>query len=378
MMSPAAVLTVRPSPIVNFTSTPIPSPTITDTPAPTSTPIIEPFSDDFLKRQIDRFALEYLKWGHGSGLSVAVVKRDPQTGQLEAMLLNYGNTAKDRGKPVTADTVYEIGSITKVFTGILLAQNINNGKMNLEDPAQNYLPDGVHLAAYKNQPIRLVDLATHRSGFPRDLSSDNPSDLYQWLNSYRPTIAPGAEYVYSNLGYMVLGDLLARFSQSDFGALEFTSVSQPLGLLDTREVLTGDEQERLAKGYAYDGSQADYFPDSGNMSGAGYLRSTLHDMTRFLMDNMQADSTSLSSSLQLAQVSQAEGRNPGTGAGLGWDINWPGTSTEVILKEGGTIGFTSYISFRKDGSSGFVLLSNGQYIGGLASDMSALLDEDGN
>ena len=98
-----------------------------------------------------------------------MVKRNPQTDQLEAMLLNYGNTSKEHSQPITSDTVYEIGSITKVFTGILLAQAINFGKINLNDPVQNYLPEGVTLAAYKDQPIRMVDLATHRSGFPRDL-----------------------------------------------------------------------------------------------------------------------------------------------------------------------------------------------------------------
>ena len=294
------------------------------------------------------------------------------------MLLNYGATAKERGKPVTSDTVYEIGSITKVFTGILLAQTVYYGIIQLNDPVQKYLPDGVHLAAYKNQPIRMVDLATHRSGFPRELGSDNPSDLYQWLNHFKPDRAPGAEYVYSNLGYMVLGDILSRLSQTDFGTLEFASISQPLGLLDTREVLTSNEQNRLAQGYYYDGSAASYFPDSGNMSGAGYLRSTLSDMTRFLIDNMQPDSTALASSLRLAQTMQAEGRNPGTGTSLGWEIDRPGAPSEAIWKEGGTLGFTSYISFMKDGSSGFVLLSNGQFIDNLASKMRALLDENGN
>ncbi len=153
------------------------------------------------------------------------------------MLLNYGDTSKDHGQPITSDTVYEIGSITKVFTGILLAQAVSLGIINLNNPVQKYLPDSVHLAAYKGQPIRMVDLATHRSGFPRDFASDNPSDLYQWLNNFQPNRAPGAEYVYSNLGYMVLGDILSRLSQTDFGSLEFASVSQPLGLMDTRAKL---------------------------------------------------------------------------------------------------------------------------------------------
>jgi D-alanyl-D-alanine-carboxypeptidase/D-alanyl-D-alanine-endopeptidase len=377
-LTSSATFAVSPLPTINSTSTPLPTPTLTETPTPTAMPIIQSFSDDSLKNKIDRLATTYIVQDHSSGLSMAVVKRNPQTGQLEALLLNYGYTSKADNQPVTSNTVYEIGSITKVFTGILLAQAINNGKVNLNDPVQDYLPSSVTLAAYKNQPIRLVDLATHRSGLPRDLGSDDPSDLYQFMNGFRPSMAPGAEYIYSNLGYMILGDILARLSQTDFATLEFNSVSQPIGLMDTREVLNSDEQNRLAQGYSYDGSQARYFPDTGNMSAAGYLRSTLNDMSRFLMDNMKTDSTPLASSLYLAQISQAEGRNPGTGTGLGWEIDHPGTPNEVIWKSGGTPGFTSYISFRKDGSTGFVLLSNGQFIDNLAASMSALLDQDGN
>ena len=252
--TPSPIFTVSPPPTINVTSTPLPSPTVTATPA------IQSFSDSLLKDQIGRFAKTFIQQNHSSGLSVVVAKRNSQTGQLEAMLLNYGYTSKDDNQPVTSDTVYEIGSITKVFTGILLAQAINNGKVNLNDPVQNYLPAGVTLAAYKDQPIKLVDLATHRSGLPRDLGSDDPSDLYQFLNGFQPSIAPGGEYIYSNLGYMVLGDIVSRLSQTDFATLEFNSVSQPLGLMDTREVLNSDEQNRLAQGYSYDGSQANYFP----------------------------------------------------------------------------------------------------------------------
>ena len=151
------------------------------------------------------------------------------------------------------------------------------------------------------------------------------------------------------------------------------SVSQPLGLVDTREALTPDETERLAQGHGYDGSTADYFPDSGAMSGAGYLRSTLSDMTRFLAVNMQPDSTPLAAAIRLAQTSQSEGRNPGTGAGLGWDIQHPGRPDEIISKGGATSGFSSYIALKADGSSGFVLLSNGQYVESLVSTMLNLL-----
>jgi serine-type D-Ala-D-Ala carboxypeptidase/endopeptidase len=346
--------------------------TATQTLTPTATPGIVLFDDDQLRSRIDQLAESFLEKAHNPGLSVAVIVRDPQTGQLESLLLNYGKIARGSNQPVNSKTVYEIGSITKVFTGILLAEKVNDGTVTLDEPIQKFMPENIQAPQYKDKPITLVDLATHRSGLPRDLYSDDPTALYQWLNSFKPAHAPGEQYVYSNLGYMLLGSILSGLSQSDFGSLEFTSVSQPLGLMDTRLVLTSDEIEHQAQGYGFDGSQARYFPDSGAMSSAGYLHSTLQDMTRFLLANMEPDSTPLGSSIKLAQTMHAEGRNPGSGTGLGWEIENPGTPQERISKGGGTPGFTSYISFTADGNSGFVLLTNGQLVNNLVADMTRL------
>jgi CubicO group peptidase (beta-lactamase class C family) len=368
---------IRPiTPTTTETDTPTVAPLATETDEPpTSTPGVSLLNDDILKDQVDRLAAGFLGRARNPGLSVSVVLRDPGSGQLKAMLLNYGTSFKDGKVPVDSETVYELGSITKLFTGILLAEAVNAGEVKLTDPIQAYLPDGIQAPVYKQIPISLVNLATHRSGLPRDSYTDSFSDIYTWLNGFQLSIAPGSEYIYSNLGYEILGDILARKANSDFGTLAFQSVSQPLGLLDTRETLTGDETSRLAKGYGYDGSPMDYEPESGAMSSAGYLHSTLKDMTRFLIENMQPDSVSLSSSLELAQTMQSVGRNPGTGTGLGWEIDRPGTLDERLWKGGATLGFSSYISFAKDGSSGFILLTNGQYVDNLALQMARLLKE---
>jgi CubicO group peptidase (beta-lactamase class C family) len=121
------------------------------------------------------------------------------------------------------------------------------------------------------------------------------------------------------------------------------------------------------------GSPADYFPDSGAMSGAADLHSTLNDMTRFLIANMQPGPTPLSGPIALAQGLRAAGRNPGTGVGLGWEIDQLGTTGARVYKGGGTRGFTSYTSFMRDGSSGFVLLTNGMYIDTIAPHMLNIL-----
>ncbi|HTP01450.1 MAG TPA: serine hydrolase [Anaerolineales bacterium] len=348
--------------------------TATISPNPGETPTAQPLSNDSIETQVNKLAAWYLEQDNNSALGVAVVVRNPQTGVLEEEQFNYGTTARGGGEAVTSSTVYEIGSITKLFTGILLAQAVLAGDVKLDDRIQKYLPDGIRAPAYKNKPITLLDLATHRSGLPRDPATDDIGALYQWLNGYRLPRAPGAEYSYSNLGYALLGDMLARQGGTDFDALEFQSVSQPLGLPDTREALNQGQTGRLAHGYTYGGSPAGNFPQSGALSSAGYMHSTLDDMTRFLLENMEPETTPLAGPINLAQSLQAEGRDARTGAALGWDIDALGTTDERLSKVGATYGFTSYISLRRDGRYGFVLLSNGMYVEGLVSQMLHILN----
>jgi CubicO group peptidase (beta-lactamase class C family) len=361
--------------VIASSATPTHVPTVspTETPLPTATQPIPVVDDAAIKSQVDKLATWFLGQGKSSALGVAIVRRNPQTGALEEAEWSYGTTTKDGGQEATSSTVYEIGSITKLFTGILLAQAVDSGEMQLTDPIQKYLPIGVQAPAYDNEPITLLDLATHRSALPRDPGTDDIAQVYDWLSHYSLPRAPGAEYSYSNLGYALLGDILARQAGLDFDTLEFQSVSQPLGLLDTRESLNAEQTSKLAQAYTYDGSPAGYFPQSGALSGAGYMHSTLEDMTRFLIANMEPDSTPLAASINLDQALQAGGKNPGMGAALGWDIEQLGTKDERLTKGGATYGFTSFISLQRDGSYGYVLLTNGMYVNGLVPHMLRIL-----
>jgi D-alanyl-D-alanine-carboxypeptidase/D-alanyl-D-alanine-endopeptidase len=341
--------------------TPTPPATSTTTPTAPPTAAISELNSPGMELEIDRLATAFLDQGKSSALSIGIVIGDSGGEGMRVMRLNYGSTSKNHGRAVTSTTLYEIGSITKLFTGILLAQAVMSGEVGLNDPIQSYMPPGIQAPNYRGEPITLKELATHRSSLPRDPGTDSLSSLYTWLNEYQLPRAPGTQYAYSNLGYGLLGDILARLSGMDFGTLEFESISQPLGLQDTRPNLSAEQRERLAQGYTYDGSPTEYFPETGALSGAGYLRSTLQDMMRFLIANMQPQSSALGAAIALAQREEAEGPDPGTHIGLGWNIEKPGTPDERLWKAGATSGFTSYITFAADGSYGFVILNNGRY-----------------
>ncbi len=130
-------------------------------------------------------------------------------------VVSYGNLANGDPRTLDGDTIFEIGSVTKVFTSLLLADMVNRKEVTLDDPAAKYLPENVGMPVRSGKSIALLDLSTHNSGLPplpgnlkpeADYSVD---DLCQFLSGYTLTRDPGSEYEYSNLGAGLLGHLLA-------------------------------------------------------------------------------------------------------------------------------------------------------------------------
>jgi CubicO group peptidase (beta-lactamase class C family) len=143
------------------------------------------------------------------GIVVGMISADPQ----ERWVVGYGRLSATDERVPDGDTVFEIGSITKVFTGTLLAQAVLNGEVQLDDPISMYLPEGVTAPEYEGRSITLLDLAMHYSGLPAfDTTPEEYTvgQLYSYLSGYQLTRAPGSIYEYSNFGYGLLGNLLVR------------------------------------------------------------------------------------------------------------------------------------------------------------------------
>jgi len=136
-------------------------------------------------------------------------------------IVSYGDPGPGQ-PPLDGNTVFEIGSISKVFTSTVLAQLVQEGKVSLDDPAQKYLPATVHLPTRNGKPITLGNLAMQNSGLPRMPTNFKPADaanpyadytvqqMYDFLSSYQLPRDPGAEFEYSNLGVGLLGHILSR------------------------------------------------------------------------------------------------------------------------------------------------------------------------
>jgi CubicO group peptidase (beta-lactamase class C family) len=297
----------------------------------------------------------------GVGIVVGVID---STGRR---VVAYGKTAKD-GKPVDADTVFEIGSITKVFTSLLLADMVQRGEVALTDPVSKYLPPNVKMPDRGGKKITLVDLATQTSGLPYMPSNLNPKDpanpfadytvaqLYEFLATVQLTRDVGSTYEYSNLGGGLLGHVLARRAGMDYETLVRTRILEPLAMKSTAITLSNAMKDRLAIGHDAALQPVSNW-DLPALAGAGALRSNTNDLLTFLAANIGIEKSPLASSMAAMLATRRPTGTPNLEIALGWHI-WTRDGHEIIWHNGGTGGYRTWIGFELKSRTGVVVLSN--------------------
>ncbi len=171
----------------------------------------------------------------------------------------YGKVAKDRNQVPDGDTVFEIGSITKVFTSLLLADMVERGEVALDDPVAKYLLKTVKMPSRNGREITLLDISEQRSGLPRMPSNFKPKDpanpyadydppkLYEFLSGYTLTRDPGEKYEYSNLAVGLLGHVLSLRSGMSYEELLRKRILEPLGMTSTSIVLSADQRTNASR-----------------------------------------------------------------------------------------------------------------------------------
>jgi serine-type D-Ala-D-Ala carboxypeptidase/endopeptidase len=279
---------------------------------------------------------------------------------------SYGVKSLVTKEPVNENSVFEIGSITKTFTAILLADMVIKGEVSLNDPLQKYLPEGIKAPTRNGTSINLVHLANHTSSLPRmpdNFKPANPANpfadysekqMYEFLNGYALTRDVGSEYEYSNYAAGLLGHILATKKGVSFQKLMIDIIAKPLKLNDTRVAFTPNMKANLAMGHN-EGDEVQNW-DLSTLAGAGAIRSTAKDMLIYLRTNMGNVKSKLYPVMQLTHKnSRTDGSAPMVG--LGWHkIISP--ESEIIWHNGGTGGYRTFAGFTKDGARGVVVLSN--------------------
>jgi serine-type D-Ala-D-Ala carboxypeptidase/endopeptidase len=298
------------------------------------------------------------------GVAVGVQRGD------HSWFVGSGTAGPGRPSPPLADTIFEIGSVTKVFTAMLLAALVEDGTVTLQDPVQEYLPAHVKLPV-RGRPITLADLATHTAGLPRlphrfILRSlrhrRNPyawftvDDLYAGLTDTRLRRAPGGAPRYSNLGYGLLGHVLAVRVGRSYEELIAERICRPLELTDTVMQVPEAARRRFAQGHNRRGQPVPHW-DLPVLAGAGALRSTVDDLLVFLRVQLGEGEHALARAATLTQATRV--RHRGMAVGLGW-TRGPLLSTdhELLFHNGGTGGFRSFVGIVPATHTAVAVLSN--------------------
>ncbi|KQN00347.1 serine hydrolase [Sphingomonas sp. Leaf25] len=279
---------------------------------------------------------------------------------------DHGRRIVARG-PAGADTLFEIGSITKVFTALVLADMAARGEVGLDDPAARYLSPGWTLPV-RGRAITLLDLATHRSGLPRlplnmpyveagdPYAGYTPAAMRAFLKDWVPDRPPGAQYEYSNLGGALLGQILARRAGTDYETLVRTRITGPLRMRDTQVRSSGaalrnqatPHDEFLRPVAAWDPSV---------MVAAGGLRSDARDMLTFLAANLGFVPTPLKPAMDAMRIVRAQGDGPDNAMATGWTVAKTPTGP-VVTHGGATGGYLANIAFDPLRRRGVVVLAN--------------------
>jgi D-alanyl-D-alanine-carboxypeptidase/D-alanyl-D-alanine-endopeptidase len=275
----------------------------------------------------------------------------------------YGDTGGADRRPLTGDTVFEIASVTKVFTALLLADMVRSGDLALTDPAAKYLPQSSGLS------MTLVDLATHTAGLP--FMPDNlaallespgarysKTDLYGFIASRPASDDIGSRWAYSNLDYWLLQEVIAARAGSDFEQVLQSRLLTPLGLRNTSATWSPQLKARAAAGHdavLQPAPDIQSLPVFNLMPAAGGMVSTANDLLKFLSVVMGHEDAKLAPSI--AALLQTRRPAGGHGQALGWWIIGTGEDA-IAFHDGVSFGFSSSLAWQPQRRVGVVVLSN--------------------
>jgi D-alanyl-D-alanine-carboxypeptidase/D-alanyl-D-alanine-endopeptidase len=328
--------------------------------APARAPVASVLASD---ADIQRILSDRVPGEHpGFGIVVGVIE------PAGRRIVSNGERSQGDPGPLDGDTLFEIGSITKVFTSLLLADAVQRHEVELADPLAKYLPATVKLPARAGRTITLVDLATHTSGLPRMPNNMNPKDpsnpyadysldqLYQFLATVELTRDIGAEFEYSNLGGALLGQALTQRAGQSYEALVQERITGPLGMPSTRIRLPPDLQARLTPGHTATLQPASNW-DLPTFAGAGALRSSANDLLTFLAAALHEQQTPLSEAFALMTSVRRPTSDLSSFAALGWQVA-TGHGKEIFWHNGGTGGYRTFIGYDPKARTGVAVLSS--------------------
>ena len=319
-----------------------------------------------LTEAIDDLAQQYVE----VGAMVGVVRG------AETLVLPYGTKRFGTDDPPDRHSVFEIGSITKTFTTALLAQLILDGTLEPDEIVQPYLPaDRVTLPIGNGEQITFFQLATHRSGLPKQVQdSDYPKPpgfdplnhyaayttdhIYDYLTNYVTLVfTPGSDWLYSNTGMGLLGHVLGLIDGTSYETLVSRDVFDVLGMGSSSLFLTDAQLDNLALGHSSSRTVTPNYTANDIYQGAGFIKSSLDDMLIYLKAHMRLTATPLNAALEYTREPRFPVDYWGD-SGLDWYTKGLDDGQVVTYKGGRTGGYGAYVGLNESTSTGTIVLLN--------------------
>jgi D-alanyl-D-alanine-carboxypeptidase/D-alanyl-D-alanine-endopeptidase len=349
-------------------------------------------ADDKLLEETVKFTGEVLFLQSKVPALVVGVVRNGKTA-----VYGFGETSEGSAKPPDGNTLLRVGSLTKAFTGQVLASLVASKKLGFTDRLQERLGWNVIVPQRNGHEIRLIDLATHTSGLPREVErepgpSDDPfstltAEVYRKALGADPLVfAPATGALYSNFAFDILSAALAHSAEKDYAALLKELVLNPAGLKDTVLDLRPGDKTRLLQGHDFSGKPMPDVKTPLIAAGASGIYSTPNDILRWLswhLDRFSAEEAE-TRLLDHASYREREGLNPVSGLdecgrmdamGLGWVVMKPQGDRPLILqKAGGLQGIFSYTAFAPTRGVGVFIAINKFDFGAALTMASAVND----
>ncbi len=316
-------------------------------------------SQNLTKAWVQKVASPLVENQIADGLSVGYVEGE-HWGIVHLGAANQGDeTANFR-------TIYELGSVSKVFTSLLLADAVVRGEIDLDSAADVTNLAGIRLPTFDGTPIKWIDLSTHRSGLPRlptDFQPTDMSDPYLNYDSKRAAAfvkefklprKPGELQEYSNFGVSVLGYLVTQKAGKSYQQLLKERIAEPLGMIDCTVSLTSDQEKQQALPHSRFGSSTSRWTFA-DLPGAGGINASMRDMMRFAKAQLNPPTGKLGEAVELAWSQQRNADASGPAMGLGWMIASDG---QTRWHNGQTGGSSSALFINRELKCAVIILCN--------------------
>jgi D-alanyl-D-alanine-carboxypeptidase/D-alanyl-D-alanine-endopeptidase len=296
------------------------------------------------------------------GMSIAVIEAGK-----EPVFVYHGRLAVNDPAPVDEQTLFEAGSLTKLFTNLLLAQLVVEGRIDLDAPLTNYLPPGTKLPERDGKAITAFHLATHRAGFsglPAEVlaAHENPYSGYDaaalmaWIAQYDLPRGIDKNFEYSNVGTALLAQALEHVTGKTYQELLQSQILEPLDMTNTRLATRSmAELHNFARGHDATMTPVENW-DFAAFAPAGGLISTSADLAKFIAAASGVTRTSLTPAFDKMFERLVDTGSNNDRIGLGWFVS-AGTA-DIAWHNGITAGYRSFAGFNRMTKTGVVVLSN--------------------